>query len=40
MSLLYTGAVSVVYGARIKAKAFRSGMAESATAHIQIRQFE
>ncbi len=40
MSLLYTGAVSVVYGASIKAKAFRSGMEESATAHIQIRQFE
>jgi len=40
MSELYTGAVSVVYGARIKAKAFRSGMEESATAHIQIRQFE
>jgi hypothetical protein len=40
MSLLYTGAFSVVYGARIKAKAFRSGMEESATAHIQVRQFE
>ena len=40
MSLLYTGAVSVVYGARIKAKAFRSGMEESTTAHVQVRQFE
>lgn len=39
-SPLYTGAVPVVYGAMVKAKAFRSGMEESATAHVQIRQLE
>lgn len=39
-SLLYTGAVPVVYGAMVKAKAFRTGMEESTTAHIQVRQIE
>jgi len=36
----YTGAVSVVYGAMVKARAFRQGMEESATTTVQLRREE
>jgi hypothetical protein len=36
----YTGAVSVVYGALVKAKAFRRGMEESSTTTIHVRRAE
>ncbi len=36
----YTGAVSVVYGALVKAKAFRRGMEESSITTIQVRRAE
>jgi len=36
----YTGAVSVVYGAIVKAKAFRQGMEESSTTTVQVRRVE
>jgi hypothetical protein len=36
----YTGAVSVVYGAIVKARAFRQGMEESAATTIQVRRVE
>jgi parallel beta-helix repeat protein len=39
-SQLYTGAVPVVYGAMVKARAFRQGMEESSTAHVEVRQLE
>lgn len=39
-SSCYTGAVSVVYGAIVKAKAFRRGMEESATTTVQVRRLE
>ncbi len=39
-SLLYTGAVPVIYGAMVKAKAFLSGMEESSTFEVHVRQIE
>lgn len=36
----YTGAVSVVYGAIVKAKAFRQGMEESSATTVQVRRVE
>lgn len=36
----YTGAVSVVYGAIVKARAFRQGMEESSATTIQVRRVE
>jgi hypothetical protein len=39
-SPLYTGAVPVIYGAMVKAKAFRQGMEESTTTHVEVRQLE
>ncbi len=39
-SELYTGAVSVVYGAMVKARAFRAGMEESAITKVQMRRVE
>ncbi|MEI7881222.1 MAG: chitobiase/beta-hexosaminidase C-terminal domain-containing protein [bacterium] len=36
----YTGAVSVVYGAMVKARAFRQGMEESSATTIQVRRVE
>ena len=39
-SELYTGAVSIVYGAMVKAKAFRQGMEESSATTIQVRRVE
>jgi hypothetical protein len=36
----YTGAVSVVYGALVKARAFRQGMEESAVTTVQVRRVE
>lgn len=39
-SPLYTGAVQVIYGAMVKARAFRTGMEESATTHVEVRRME
>ena len=39
-SPLYTGAVPVVYGAVVRAKAFRSGMEESSVSGVQVRPVE
>lgn len=39
-SPLYTGAVSIVYGARVRARAFHAGMAESRSATVQVQTME
>ena len=39
-STLYTGAVPVVYGAMVKARAFRQGMEDSGTTHVEVRRME
>ncbi len=39
-SARYTGPVSVVYGAMVKAKAFRQGMEESSATTVQVRRVE
>lgn len=39
-SLLYTGAVPVIYGAMVKARAFLSGMEDSSTFEVHVRQIE